>query len=104
MTTVEHAQSLAEFLENPTGTFDRLRQSAEPEVITVDGEARAVLVSPDKYRELKREYELSQLVADIKESRAQIKAGNAMEMNEYFDQLHAKLLAMKAALEQGSSK
>ena len=67
MTTIaEHTQSLAEFRDAATETLDRVNRTGEPEVITVDGEERAVLVSPSVYRDMVREVELAQDVGNIR--------------------------------------
>jgi len=95
---------LAEFRENATETIERLKQTGEAEILTVDGEAKAVLLSPAMYDEMAREVMLARDVAVIERSMKQIKEGKFEEAGVLFDRLHANLLAMKAAQSQGTTK
>jgi hypothetical protein len=87
---------LSDLVERPTQVFDRLHQSGEAELLTIDGRACAVLMSPTAYDELLaiafHEYDVKSIERSMKE----IEAGHYMEVGEFFDQLHAKLLKMKA--------
>ena len=52
MPLTEQTQSLADFCQRATETLDRLNETDEAQTITVDGEARAILLSPSAYDEL----------------------------------------------------
>jgi PHD/YefM family antitoxin component YafN of YafNO toxin-antitoxin module len=101
MITTEHSQSLSDFLRTATETIDRLNQTGEVEILTVDGEARAVLLSPAVYDELVREALLNRDVAAIRKSIQQVKEGKCQDADDFFDELRSELLAMKAAQSKG---
>jgi PHD/YefM family antitoxin component YafN of YafNO toxin-antitoxin module len=104
MISTEHTQSLTDFRQKATETLDRLNQTGEAEILTVNGEARAVLLSPSAYDDLAREAQLSKDVAMMRRAIKEIDEGKYQEAEVFFDGLHAKLLAMKAAKSKGASK
>jgi PHD/YefM family antitoxin component YafN of YafNO toxin-antitoxin module len=97
MIATEHSQSVAEFNENPTETLNRLKDTGGPEVLTIDGEAKAILLSPAVYEDMLREVLLERDVATIRQSMKEFAEGKGIEVNSAFAELRAKLLAMKAA-------
>jgi PHD/YefM family antitoxin component YafN of YafNO toxin-antitoxin module len=103
MVATQHSQSLAEFNENPTETLNRLQQTGDPEVLTVDGEVKAVLLSPAIYEEMLAEVLLERDVATIRRSMKEIAEGKGKEANQLFGELRAKLLALKAAADNGTA-
>src|SRR5438874_2509301 len=60
MISTQHTQSLTDFRQKATETLDRLNQTGEAEILTVNGEARAVLLSPAAYDELARDADPSE--------------------------------------------
>ena len=102
MLATEHTQSLTDFRAKAGETLDRLNQTGEAEIITVNGEARAVLLSPARYDAMARE--LSRDAEVIKRSLQEYEAGDSKELHEFLDEVRAKLLSMKAAKANGNSK
>ena len=99
MTAPPHAQSLADFRRSAGETLDRLNATGEARVLTVDGVPRAVLVDPSAYDDLARESYEAQLSRDVEVIRRSVRdiaEGRCRPAEEFFDELHAKLLAMKA--------
>jgi PHD/YefM family antitoxin component YafN of YafNO toxin-antitoxin module len=96
MISTEHTQSLTDFRQKATETLDRLNKTGEAEILTVNGEARAVLLSPKVYDELAREAQLTRDVAVIRKAMKQIDDGEGMTLDEVFGPMREKLLAMKA--------
>jgi prevent-host-death family protein len=97
MIATQHTQSLSDFRQKATEILDRLNRTGEAEILTVNGEARAVLMAPAVYDELAREMELARDVAAIRQSMKQIDEGKGITVEELHAQLRAELLAMKAA-------
>ena len=95
MLVTERTQSLSEFRKNAAATLDRLNEYGDAEIITVNGEARAVLVPPAVYDALAREAEIGRDVAMIQLSRQQNAEGKGVEVREAFSKVRAELLAMK---------
>ena len=104
MLAAEHTQSLTDFRANAAETLERLNETGEAEIITVNGQARAVLLSPTAYDKMAREYQLARDVDSIRRSLAQHKAGDTKELHAFMDELRAELLAMKAAQEKRRRK
>jgi PHD/YefM family antitoxin component YafN of YafNO toxin-antitoxin module len=96
MVTSRHTQSLTDFREKATETLDRLDRTGEAEVLTVNGKARAVLLSPMAYDSLMQELEISQDVATMRQAIRESDEGKGRPVAEFFDELHAELLSMKA--------
>jgi PHD/YefM family antitoxin component YafN of YafNO toxin-antitoxin module len=103
MLATEHTQSLTDFRLNAAETLERLNQTGEAEIITVNGEACAVLLSPAAYSELAREAQLSRDVAVIRRSMQQFESGDSKEVNEFFAEMRTKSLAMKATAGNGGN-
>ena len=97
MLTTEHTQSLSDFRKNAAATLERINKSGDAEIITVNGEARAVLISPAVYDEMARKTFLAYDVAAIRKAMKQFDEGKGRPVDEFFDELRGKLLAMKAA-------
>jgi PHD/YefM family antitoxin component YafN of YafNO toxin-antitoxin module len=104
MIATEHTQSLTEFRQHATETLDRLDKTGEAEILTVNGEARAVLLSPSAYDHLAREAQLSKDVAMMRRAKKEIAEGKFEDAEVLFDRLHTKLLAMKTAQAKGKRK
>lgn len=104
MISTQHTQSLTEFRQKATETLDRLNRTGEAEILTVNGEARAVLLSPAVYDELAREAQLTRDVAVIRRAMKQIDDGNYVEAETFFGDLRARLLAMKAEQQQAATE
>src|ERR1700743_828375 len=97
MVANDRTQSLTEFERNSLKTLDRLRDTLEPEVLTVDGQPRAVLISPDVFKEWFDEFLVAQDVASIRRSMREIDEGKAVTVEAAFAEIHARLLALQAA-------
>jgi PHD/YefM family antitoxin component YafN of YafNO toxin-antitoxin module len=104
MVAARYTQSLTDFREKATETLDRLDRTGEAEVLTVNGKARAILLSPEAYESMLRELEISQDVATIRQAVAEGERGEGQEVNAFFDEMRAELLAMKDAQAKGSAK
>ena|SRR5579862_7264248 len=96
MLATKHTQSLTDFRQRSTETLDRLNKTGHAEIITVNGEARAVLLSPAAYDDLAREAQVSRDALAIRRSMKEISAGKFKEADQFFAELRAKLLKMKA--------
>lgn len=89
------SQSLNEFRLNADETLDRINRTGEAELLTVNGETRAVLLSPKAFDALAREIELSRDVASIRKSVAQIDEGKFRDVDVAFNSIRSELIEMK---------
>jgi PHD/YefM family antitoxin component YafN of YafNO toxin-antitoxin module len=97
MVAARHTQTVSDFREKTDETLARLDRTGEAEVLTVNGKARAVLLSPAAFNSLLREAEIMQDVSTIRQSIRESEEGKGRPAEEFFDELHAELLAMKEA-------
>ena len=95
MLATQRTQSVSDFRQKAAETLERLNKTGEAEILTVNGEARAVLVSPAKYDAIMRNRELDQIANDVRISEKQIANGEYSEAGEFFASLRAELLARK---------
>jgi PHD/YefM family antitoxin component YafN of YafNO toxin-antitoxin module len=96
MIATRRTQSLTQFRQKATETLERLNKSGDAEIITVNGEARAILLSPSTYDEMAREAQLSRDAKVMRTAIEQINDGKGRPANEFFDDLKARLLSMKS--------
>lgn len=97
MIATQHTQSLTDFRQKATETLDRLNRTGEAEILTVNGQARAVLLAPAAYDALTREARLSQDVQIIGRAMAEHAAGQGQEAVAFLDDVRARLLSQKKA-------
>ena len=93
MITLEKTQSHTAFREKITETLDRVNETGEAEMITVDGEARGVLLSPAAFDEMAKESHAARMRQAVKS----LNAGMGQELHAAMDEIRAELLAMNAA-------
>jgi len=96
MLSTEHTQSLSDFRHKAGETLDRLSQTGEAEILTVNGEARAVLLSPAAYDAMAREVLLARDIAAIQLARQEFKEGKGKDVRTAFAEIRAELLALKS--------
>jgi PHD/YefM family antitoxin component YafN of YafNO toxin-antitoxin module len=95
MIATQHTQSLTAFRQKATETLDRLNETGDAEILTVNGQARAVLLSPVVYDELTREALLTHDASVIRRAVRQIEGGKGRDAADVFDALRKELLAKK---------
>src|SRR5688572_453644 len=74
--------------------LDRVQATGRPLYITTNGETEAVLLSPKAYDNLLDQAERAELIAEIKRSEEDVKAGRTMDAREALRQI-AKELGIK---------
>ena len=95
MISTQHTQSLTDFRQRATETLERLNKTGEAEILTVNGEARAVLMAPAAYDRLYRQALLAHDVTIIRRAREEIAAGKAKPADDFFDELRGEVLAKR---------
>jgi PHD/YefM family antitoxin component YafN of YafNO toxin-antitoxin module len=97
MISTERSQSVSDFGQNAGETLDRLDKTGEAEILTVDGQARAVLLSPAAYEELAEEVWAARDAESIRKSIQELNEGKGRDVDTVFAEIRTRLLAMKAA-------
>jgi PHD/YefM family antitoxin component YafN of YafNO toxin-antitoxin module len=85
MIASEHTQSLSDFRKKAAATIERLNETGEAEIITVNGEARAVLLSPAVYDAMARESQLNRDVEAFRKANKEIEEGKYQEVGAFFE-------------------
>jgi PHD/YefM family antitoxin component YafN of YafNO toxin-antitoxin module len=104
MVATRHTQSLTDFRQKASETLERLNRTGEAEVLTVNGEARAVLLAPAIFDELAREAQLSRDVAAMRRALRQIGEGEGRDAEEFFAELRLELLARASGKSKNGKK
>jgi PHD/YefM family antitoxin component YafN of YafNO toxin-antitoxin module len=95
MIKTQNTQSLTDFRANAMRTLERLNASGDAEIITVNGEAKAVLLSPAVYDAFARQIELASTVDRIQKSLKEVDASQSREGFEVLNALREHLLSSK---------
>jgi PHD/YefM family antitoxin component YafN of YafNO toxin-antitoxin module len=103
MLATQHAQSLSDFRQKASETLHRINRTGHAEILTVNGEARAVLMAPAVYDELAREVELARDVAPIRKAMREFDEDKGIPIEEMHKQLRGELLEMKGARDAKNS-
>jgi prevent-host-death family protein len=95
MIQAQNIRSLSDFRQNASAHLDRLAKTGGVDVLTVNGEARGVVMSPaefDRLSELARQVEISQ---ELKRAMEGVEAGRTrpakQAIREIADELGLKL-------------
>ncbi len=95
MINLKHTQSVSDFKANYAKTLDRLNRTGKAEILTQNGQAKAVLLSPGAFEQLMDDAQLTRDIAMIRNSHEQYRQGNTRPVHAVFDDLKRKLLSMK---------
>lgn len=93
MIATRHTQSLTDFRQNATETLERLGKTGEAELITVNGEAKAVMMSPAAFDEMARELQTIRDVESIRISMKEFAEGKGIDAREAFARMREELMA-----------
>lgn len=91
MIASKHTQSLTDFRLKASETLERLNRTGEAEILTVNGQAKAVLVAPAIFDELTREAELSRDVTVMQQAIHELDRGLGEDAERFFQQVRTRL-------------
>ncbi|MGB7416926.1 MAG: type II toxin-antitoxin system Phd/YefM family antitoxin [Thermosynechococcaceae cyanobacterium] len=100
MIKVQNTQSLTDFRANAMHTLERLNASGDSEIITVNGEAKAVLISPSVFDEFAKAFEVAETVAQMRKSMIQIEFGEYRDGFDALNEIRDRLVTMQ--VDQGN--
>ncbi len=104
MVATKHTQSLTDFRQNATETLERLNRTGEAEVLTVNGEARAVMLSPAAFDEMAREVEQIRFNESVDRAREQLERGEWVSAEQAFERIEKKLKALRTSKGKGKTR
>lgn len=82
MIRTDNIHSLTDFRQNAKDHLDRLAESGGVEVLTVNGEAKGVVMSPQAFDELAEKAHQAEITAKIKRGMEEIEAGHGIEARQ----------------------
>jgi len=90
MIRTDEIRKLSDFRQNTTAHLDRLAEEGGVEVLTVNGEARGVVMSPKVYDELAEKAALVDNLRAIERGLEDIRAGRVQDAREAMRQIAAE--------------
>ncbi len=90
MLDVTKTKSLTEFNRNSRECVERLKETGQPELLTVNGEAAVVVQEAAAYQELLKKADYADTVEAIRKGMAEHGRGDAIPMREALEQLAQK--------------
>jgi PHD/YefM family antitoxin component YafN of YafNO toxin-antitoxin module len=78
---------LAEFQANLQEHVDRLRETGRPTILTVDGQAELVVLSPQVYRTLLERLDRAEAIIGIQRGLEDIRKGDTQPLDEAFEEI-----------------
>ena len=92
MLNVKNIHSLTDFNRNTREHIDRLKESGEPEVLTVNGRAEVVVQDAEAYQQLLDEVDYAQTVRILRKRLAAFRGGEkGLDVDEVFTQIRSQL-------------
>ena len=87
MLHLRNTHPIAEFQANLREHLDRLSQTGQPQVLTVEGGPDVVVQSADAYRELLRRLDYAECVIGIMKGREDVARGDTLPLDEAFEEI-----------------
>jgi PHD/YefM family antitoxin component YafN of YafNO toxin-antitoxin module len=91
MIRVDNIHSLTEFRTNAKDHLERLAKTKGHEVLTVNGEAKAVVLSPEAYDELVADAQYARNLRAIRRGMEAVKNGDTIPAEEVFAEVRGIL-------------
>ncbi|MEM7590943.1 MAG: type II toxin-antitoxin system Phd/YefM family antitoxin [Cyanobacteria bacterium P01_A01_bin.83] len=90
MLDLSRAHPLDEFQQEAPALLDQFKTDKTPIVLTVDGQAAAVLQDAESYQQLLDKIELLETLAGIRNSLEEFEQGKGIPLKQAFKQLQEK--------------
>ena len=93
MYTTNDIYPVSDFNRKTSEYIKRVQKTRKPEVLTVNGKAAVVMVDPESYGELAKNYELLQAIKNIAIANEQHENSQAKPAKQVFQELKDELKA-----------
>ncbi len=90
MLDLENTHPLEEFRQNTSAHLDRLKETGEPEILTVNGQPEVVVQSANAYQKLLDEVEDLRSIRIIRQSLAEAKRGEGRPARQVLQEIADK--------------
>ena len=91
MIRTDSIHSLTDFRQNAREHLERIARTGAHEVLTVNGEARGVVLSPETYEQLMSDAEFARNVKAIQQGIQAANAGRTVSADDVFAQIRSIL-------------
>src|SRR5688572_10077490 len=82
--------TLTDFTSNATEAIERLKESGQPQVLTIDGRAEAVVLDVASYQRLLEVADRADAIEGIRRGLESMARGKGLSVEEAFAQLRAR--------------
>lgn len=93
MIRLKNIHSLSDFQRNAKKHIQRIKNSGEPEVLTINGEAEVVVLSAEAYQKLVAEREMAGNLNTIHQGMVEALQGKGLPAAEALRQIRARIRA-----------
>ena len=83
-------QSLSVFKRDSAKFLKQLKRTKEPIVLTVNGQAAAIVMDPDSYEDYRREKDRQETIAGVRRGIEAMKAGRVRDAEEVFREIEKR--------------
>ncbi len=87
---VENYYSLTDFQQNMSEFINRIKETGQPLMLTVDGDVEVVVLDAETYERLLDALEYKETVEAIREGLESMRSGKGMPADEFFEQMRKK--------------
>ena len=82
---------VSEFVRNYKAHLDRIKDTGNPEVLTVNGKPECVIVDPELFQQMSDAYEEAKFVRAVNEGIASMNRGDGKPVVDAFKEIRAHL-------------
>ena len=87
---IRDIQSLSNFKHNTSSAITQMKQTGEPIVLTVNGQAEVIVQDAKSYQQLLEKIEKLEVIAGIKKGLADIESEQTRPTTEFIDEIQQK--------------
>ncbi len=95
MFSLKNIRPVSDFVRNAKAHVKRLEGTDEPEILTINGEARLVMMNIDVFQKLADDAEETRLIKSLEEGIEEAKRGGGVPANVVFAALEKKFAARR---------
>jgi PHD/YefM family antitoxin component YafN of YafNO toxin-antitoxin module len=85
-----HTDSLTNFQQDTPAFLDRLRQTGQPVVLTINGKAELVVQDAASYQKMLNQLERNETIKQVQEALDEINSGKGLSLDEFKQQVREK--------------
>src|SRR5579862_2330716 len=97
MVKLDHIHSLSDFQRNTKAHISRLKETGQPEVLTVNGKAELVVLAAETFQNLADKVERAEAIEGIRRGLEEAKQGKGRPVREALEAIRKKHRIPKAS-------